>query len=100
MNVTEICTHECLLRHTKRVQIYTVSDSPVALKALGFYTCASTMMYYCKQALTQMATYNKVNLMWAPGPKGIELNEKADSLSKHGAKTPFLGGNPVCQKAT
>jgi ribonuclease HI len=43
-----------------------------------------------------MTEYNKVQLIWLPGHKGIGDNETADFLTKQGAETPFVGPELAC----
>jgi hypothetical protein len=42
------------------------------------------------------AECNNVQLLWAPGQKGIEGNKTADQLAKRDSLHPFLGPEPAC----
>jgi hypothetical protein len=50
----------------------------------------------CHQSLTQLARYNKVQLIWVPGHEGIVGNEMADQLARMGSEHPFIGPEPAC----
>jgi RNase H len=73
-----------------------LSDSQAALKALGSWTCESKLTWDCRQSLKQLASNNRVKLVWVPGHQGIEGNEIADQLAKEGVMAPLTGPEPYC----
>lgn len=77
-----------------RVKINILSDSQSVLKALKGYTFNSKVLLECNQALNDLASDNKVTLIWVPGHKGHEGNEKADLEARKGAERPFIGPTP------
>jgi ribonuclease HI len=72
------------------------SDSQAAFKALNSFLIKSKLVWNCFQLLLKLAEQNKVKLMWVPGQRGVEDNEKADQLAKLGADEPLLGPEPFC----
>src|SRR5690606_7691002 len=78
----------------KRIQIY--SDSQAALKAINSDTVSSKLVKECIESLKSLAEQNKLQLIWVPGHRGHEGNEKADKLAKKGSDTPFVGPEPAC----
>ncbi|MCP3662524.1 MAG: hypothetical protein GY696_08530 [Gammaproteobacteria bacterium] len=75
--------------------IYICSDSQAALKALASPRVGSQLVLECIAALKRLAGPNSVKLIWVPGHRGVEGNERADSLAKEGAEVPFVGPEPV-----
>jgi hypothetical protein len=49
----------------------------------------------CLDALSVLASRNKVTLVWVRGHCGIPGNEKADKLARQGAAIPLLGPEPA-----
>lgn len=92
----EFCAQECLRKGLNSARIFIASDSQAALKALKSTTYESKIAWNCKQSLKQLASRNKLTLLWVPGHKGIVGNEIADSLAKEGACAPFIGPEPFC----
>jgi hypothetical protein len=90
------CTLENLDRNYRNRNIYILSDSQVAIKALDSYQINSKLVWDCHQSLAQMAEHNRVQLIWVPGHEGIEGNEIADQLAKLGSECPFIGPEPAC----
>jgi ribonuclease HI len=79
------------IRAYRHKQILIFSDSPATLKALSSPKVTSGLVAECLDALSALASWNEVTLVWVPGHCGIPGNEKADKLAKRGAATPLLG---------
>ena len=85
--------------HDKRILIF--SDSQAALKAISGLKVISRLVEECQEALSALATLNKVTLVWVPGHHGILGNEMADKLARQASAMPLLGpelalGIPKC----
>jgi hypothetical protein len=61
------CTVENLDRNYKNGNIYILSDSQAAIKALGKYKIISKLVWDCHQSLTHLANQNRVHLIWMSG---------------------------------
>ena len=90
------CTRVCLVRKYRHANICIFSDSQAALNALKAFTCSSKLVWECILSLRQLAERNQVNLYWVPGHCGVEGNERADTLARHGSSTDFIGPEPFC----
>jgi ribonuclease HI len=90
------CTVENIDRNYRNRNIYILSDSQAAIKALDSYQINSKLVWDCHQSLIQLAEHNRVQLKWVPGDAGIEGNEIADQLAKLGSECPFIGPEPAC----
>jgi hypothetical protein len=87
---------ENLDRNSKNKNIYIVSDSQAAIKEFDKHQLTSKLVWDCHQSLTQLAKYNRVQLIWVPGYEGIVGNEMADQLARKGSEHPFIGPEPAC----
>jgi ribonuclease HI len=58
--------------------IYILSDSQAAIKALDSYQINSKLVWDCHQSLVQLAEHNRIQLVWVPGHMGIDGNKIAD----------------------
>jgi hypothetical protein len=55
--------------------IYILSDSQAAIKALGKYQIASKLVWDCHLSLIQLARHNRVQLVWVTGHRELlEMN--------------------------
>ncbi|XP_017490460.1 PREDICTED: uncharacterized protein LOC108378663 [Rhagoletis zephyria] len=69
--------------HSGKATIY--SDSQAALLAIASPVTKSKLVGECKVILRSVSQSNTVSLVWVPGHRNIEGNEKADELAKAGA---------------
>jgi hypothetical protein len=96
-NTPQYSRQKCMpLWNYKNRNIYILSDSPVAIKALDSYQIKSKLVWDCHQSLVQLAEHNRVQLTWEPGHEGIEGNEIANQVAKLGSECPFMGPEPAC----
>jgi ribonuclease HI len=91
---------ENLDRNYRHRNIYILSDSQAALKALDKHQINSKLVWDCHQTLMELAKHNRVQLIWVLGHEGIAGNETADQLAKIGAEHPFTGPDPACGIST
>ena len=88
---------DMLLRQTGvRNEVYILSDSQSAIKALCSTTITSNTVWSCLLSLKKLSRRRKVHIMWIPGHEGHEGNEEADRLAKQGAVEPYIGPEPAC----
>jgi hypothetical protein len=59
-------------RNYRNRNIYILSDSQAAIKALGKHQIASKLVWDCRQSLIQLAQHNRVQLIWVPGHECID----------------------------
>jgi ribonuclease HI len=78
----KVCAVENLDRNYENRNIYILSDSQAAIKALDKHQITSNLFWDCHQSLTQLARHNRVQLIWVPGHDGIVGNETADQLAR------------------
>jgi len=95
------CAYENIRRAYKNKQILIFSDSQAALKALSGPKVTSGMVAECLDALSVLASVNKVTLVWVPGHWGTSGNEEADKLARQASAMLLLGpelalGIPKC----
>jgi hypothetical protein len=90
------CVKENLDRNYRNKNIYILSDSQAALKALDKHQINSKLVWDCYQTLMELANHNRVQLVWPPEHEGIAGNETADQLAKIGSEHPFIGPEPAC----
>ena len=65
-----------------RRNIRICSDSRAAIMTLNGTTTTSLLVWECFEALNNLATKNRVTLLWIPGHSGIKGNEISDRLAK------------------
>ena len=75
--------------------IYILSDSQAAIKALNNFQINSKLVWDCDQSLVRLAEHNRVQLIWVLGHMGIDGNEMADQLARQGSSHPFIGPYPA-----
>jgi ribonuclease HI len=85
----------CAVENLDR-NIYILSDSQAAIKALYKHQITSKLVWDCRQSLMQLARHNRVQLIWVPGHEVIVGNEMADQLARMGSEHPFIGPEPAC----
>jgi hypothetical protein len=94
--------NECAVQNLNRNyrnrnrNIYILSDTQAEIKTLGNHQITSKLVWDCHQSLIQLATHNRVQLIWVPGHEGIVRNETADQLARTGSEHPFIGPEPAC----
>jgi ribonuclease HI len=90
------CAVENLDRNYRNRNIYILSDSQAAIKALSKHQITSKLVWNCHQSLIQLAEHNRVQLIWVPGHEGIDGNETADQLTRTESENPFIGPELAC----
>jgi ribonuclease HI len=90
------CALHILSKRMKGGNFYIFSDSQAALKSLKNPEICSKIVQQCWLTLNELARGNKITLVWVPGHRGIDGNEKADELARQGSDTNFIGPEPFC----
>jgi ribonuclease HI len=83
------CADENIDKNYKNRNIYIISESQAAIKALSKYQITSKLVWECHESHMQLARQNRVQLVWAPGHEGIVGKEIADYLAKTGSEHTF-----------
>jgi RNase H len=95
MYAINFCARICLnLEGISGKNIYIMSESQAALRALKAHTFSSKLVAECLEILKRLTRRCLVTLMWVPGHTRIEGNEIADQLANKGAETYFIGPEP------
>jgi ribonuclease HI len=84
------CEIKNINRGYKNRNIFILSDSQDAIKALDKHCINSMFVLDCHQSLTELAEHNRVQAIWVPGQRGIEGSEIANQLTKKGSKYSFI----------
>jgi ribonuclease HI len=75
--------------------IYILSDSRAAIKALDIFQISSKLVWDCHQSLVKLAEHNRLQLVWVLGHMRIDRNEIADQLARQGSSHPLTGPEPA-----
>jgi ribonuclease HI len=70
------CVKENLDRNSRDRNIYILSDSQAALKALDKHQINSKLVWDCYQTLMELVNHNRVQLVWVPGHEGIAAKKQ------------------------
>jgi len=70
--------------------IYILSDSQAALRALDSYTANSATIFESRKSLHEMATHLSINLIWVPGHRNIEGNCIAEQVARQWTNADIL----------
>ncbi|WP_219727168.1 ribonuclease H family protein, partial [Xanthomonas citri] len=62
-----------------------LSDSQAAIQALDATITTSKVVEQSRNSLTNLSENHRVTLIWVPGHRNIEGNEKADELARGGS---------------
>ena len=73
-------------------EVFIFTDSQAALKALRSFTDNCKTISECRKSLNEMAQQFRIHLIWVPGHRDIEGNEKADELARRGTTAAILPG--------
>jgi ribonuclease HI len=65
--------------------IYILSYSQAAVKALDSFNINSKLVWDCHQCLMKLKENNRIQLVWVPGHTEINRNEIADELARQGS---------------
>jgi hypothetical protein len=90
------CIVEHLDRSYRNRNIYILSHSKAAIKALSKHQITSKLVWDFHQLLMQLAKHNRVQLIWVPSHEGIVGNKMAGQLARTGSEHPFVGPEPAC----
>jgi hypothetical protein len=88
------CAVENLDRDYRNRNIYNLSGSLAAIKALDNHQINSKLVGDCYQFLIKMAEKYSTQLIWVPDNRGIEGNETANHWHDR-SECPFMGNNPA-----
>lgn len=72
-----------------------LTDSQAAIKALYSTTTSSRLVGQCRDTLNHLGGTLKITLLWVPGHRNIEGNERADGLARQGSALGSPSGNTV-----
>jgi hypothetical protein len=62
--------------------IYILSNSQAAIKALDRYQINSKLVWDCHQCLVKLAEHNRIQPVWVPGLMGFDRNERAHQSAR------------------
>jgi hypothetical protein len=90
------CAVGSIKRGCLKRNIYILSVTQAAIKALDNYKINSKLVWDCHQSLMILAECNIVQLLWELEDKGIEGNETAHQLARRGLLRPFIRPEYAC----
>jgi ribonuclease HI len=90
-----VCIMENIEKGYTGRNIYILSDSQVAIKALDSFQINCKLVWDCHQSLVKVAEHNRIQLVWVPGHMGIDGNEITDQLARQGFSHPLIGPEPA-----
>jgi ribonuclease HI len=89
----------CTLENTEKGYIvgnmYILSGSQVAIKALEVFQINSKLVWDCYQSLVKLADCKRILLIWVPRHMGIDGNDVADKLATQDSSCPLTGSEPA-----
>jgi ribonuclease HI len=94
-----LCTGEYRNGYTGR-NMYILSDSQAAIKALDSFQIYFKLVWDCHQYLVKLAEHNRIQLVWVPGRIGINGHEITDKLARHGSSHSLIEPEPVLGAST
>lgn len=87
MAAIEACSRQLVRAEVQDKCICICTDSQASIMALENPCTKSKLVQETKNALNELARFNKVVITWIPGHSGYRGNERADKLAKQGAKS-------------
>ena len=91
----ESCARHCLSNDNLTGRnIFILSDSQAAIRALNSTVIRSKLVFGCLNILKLLASKCNLTLIWVPGHQGHSGNEIADELAREGSQGPFIGPEP------
>jgi len=75
--------------------IYILSDSQAAIKALDSFQINSKLVCKCYQTLVKLAEHNTIQLVRVPGHMRFDINEMADELDRQCSSHLPRGPEPL-----
>lgn len=76
-------------------EISILSDSQAVIKSLNSVYLTSKAAIQCREALNELATKVRVNVVWVPGHRDITGNCMADELARAGTKLAAISANTI-----
>jgi len=89
MAIQEAMSHLDTSEH-RDIDIFIFSDSQADLRALDSYTTKSKTNSECRKSANEMATHQRINLIWVPGHQNIVGNCIAHVLARQGTTADIL----------
>jgi len=75
--------------------IYILSESQAAIKALDNFQINSNLVWNSHHTLVKLLEHNTIQQVRMPGHMGIDINEMADELATQGSSHPLTGPKPA-----
>jgi ribonuclease HI len=70
--------------------IYILSDSEAAIKALDIFHINSKLVWDCHQSLMKVAEHKRIQLVRVHGHMGIDGHEMDEQLARQGSSHPLI----------